>query len=88
MRVNNNAAHSKPENVIRNAHPLNGIGIYFFTSAILHNFNMHVIILAVTDLKSSRTKKKTTPSGQAVNSVTSVLFQTDTTLISSGASNG
>lgn len=42
--------------------------------------------LASTGLKSSRTKKKATPGGSTVNSVTAVLFQSDTTLLSSGAS--
>ncbi len=39
-------------------------------------------------MKSSRTKKRTTPSGAVSNSVTAVVFQTDNTLISSGAADG
>ncbi len=42
-----------------------------------------------TEVKSSRSKKKATPSGlSAVSSVTAVLFQNDYTLLSAGAADG
>ena len=39
-------------------------------------------------MKSSRSKRKQSSSGCAVNSVTNVLFQNDHTLISTGAADG
>lgn len=46
-------------------------------------------IQAVTEVKTSRTKKRATPSTTSgVSSVTSVLFQNDYTLISAGAADG
>nr|CAH0108023.1 unnamed protein product [Daphnia galeata] len=58
--------HLKAENVIKNAHPVQGL----------------------TEVKTSRTKKRTTPSTCVSSSVTSVLFQNDHTLFSAGAADG
>ncbi|XP_046459650.1 protein lethal(2)denticleless-like isoform X1 [Daphnia pulex] len=45
-------------------------------------------VQAFTEVKTSRTKKRTTPSASGVSSVTSVLFQNDYTLLSAGAADG
>ncbi|XP_046647558.1 protein lethal(2)denticleless-like isoform X3 [Daphnia pulicaria] len=45
-------------------------------------------VQAFTEVKTSRTKKRTTPSTSGVSSVTSVLFQNDYTLLSAGAADG
>lgn len=47
------------------------------------------LVIAHTEVKTSRTKKRATPSTNCgVSSVTSVLFQNDYTIISAGAADG
>ena len=48
-----------------------------------------ISIVATTEAKTPRSKKKATPKGGAVNnSITAVLFQNDNTLLSAGDCDG
>lgn len=44
--------------------------------------------LGGTDVRSSRSKKKITPTSSGANSVTSVMFQSDCNLVTAGAADG
>lgn len=62
--------------------------VNFYACCNLDFIIIFIVCSAFTEVKTSRTKKRTTPSTSGVSSVTSVLFQNDYTLLSAGAADG
>lgn len=56
---------------------------------ILRFYTTYFVVIATTEAKTPRSKKKSTPKGGVVNnSVTAVLFQNEYTLLSAGDCDG
>lgn len=81
-----NCSQSKPENIIKNAHSVNGnrskeiLFCYGDVNALFSS--------GPNEVRTSRTKRKPSATLCAVNSVTNVVFQNEYTLLSTGAADG